>query len=105
LKPVARAVDISFLFESVWEAAWNALPLVGWELTGTDRAQGRFDAKVGVSMYTWGEDFSVNLARVGERSTRIQVWGRVRHQYYDWGKTTKDIDRFISMLQLILKER
>jgi hypothetical protein len=105
MKPVERIVDISYPLQSVWEAAWTALPLAGWELTRADRARGHFEAKVGTSLWTWGEEFSVNLAKIGDGSTRIQVWGRVRYQYYDWGKTRKDIDRFIYMLQIVLKER
>jgi hypothetical protein len=74
------------------------------ELTRFDRALGHFEAKVGTSLWTWGEEFSVNLATIVQGFTRIQVWGRVRYHYYDWGKTRKDIDRFIYMRQIVLKE-
>ncbi len=104
MKPQGRTVDIPYPFGRVWDAAWTALPLAGWELNTANRALGRFDAKVGMSIWTWGEDFTVNLEKLGEASTRIQVRGRVRHQRYDWGKTRQDIDRFISLLEITLKE-
>ena len=105
MKPEERTVDLSYPFEKVWEATWTALPLAGWELTRADRTQGHFDAKVGVNLYTWREDFSMDLTKNDEGSTRIHVWGKVRHQLYDWGKTRRDIDRFISLLQITLRER
>ncbi|HZY94103.1 MAG TPA: hypothetical protein VFE98_04475 [Candidatus Bathyarchaeia archaeon] len=97
-------MDIPYPFQRVWDAAWTALPLAGWELNGANRALGHFDAKVGMSIWTWGEDFTVNLEKLGDASTRIQVWGECG-QSYDWGKTRQDIDRFISLLQITLTER
>jgi hypothetical protein len=98
-------VDLAFPFERVWDAAWTALPLAGWELTRASKALGRFEAKLGVNLYTWKEEFSVQFAKMDEESTRVHVWGRAPLQAYDWGKTRKDTDRFISLIQTTLTER
>ena len=100
----AKSAQFPYPFDHVFDAVTVALQRVKWKVKSSDRTLGYFRAKVGVNFWTWGEDLSINLDRVSSNATLVRVQGKAPYQLFDWGRTGRDIDKFMMQLERVLRE-
>jgi hypothetical protein len=96
-------VDLPYAFETVWNASMQVVQRARWNATKADKTTGSLELKVVMDSLTWTETFYVNLARVGDSTTRV-LMGRIGlSQPFDWGIARQYIDSFLNRLESTLK--
>lgn len=81
------------------DAVVQALAALGWkyQITGPDTCE----AKVSVTMMSWGEIFTIDLS--GENSLTVTS-SCDRIQIFDWGKNRRNVETFLDRFFQILKQ-
>ena len=96
--------------EKVFEALCQAIPTIsGMKLESADKLLGMIIAKAGVSLFSWGENITIQLLEVSENKTRIQITsspktGIMFGGAFDMGKNRKNIENILSATSQILQK-
>jgi hypothetical protein len=94
--------------DKVFEAMRKAIPTIsGLKIENTDKLQGRFVVKAGVSLYSWGENIPIQLSEISENRTKVQITsspktGIMFGGAFDMGKNRKNIENILSSTSRIL---
>jgi hypothetical protein len=94
--------------DKVFEAMRKAIPTIkGLSIENTDKLQGRFVVKAGVSLYSWGENIPIQLIEISENKTKVQITsspktGIMFGGAFDMGKNGKNIEDILSSTSRIL---
>ena len=75
-----------------------------WKLMDADKTLGHFKARIGASIWTWGETMLVDVGKNDDGLTKVDVYCEViHHQKADHGRLEKDVDKFYSELEKAIK--
>ncbi len=98
---------LPFPYDDVFDAVVAVIPTIGFKLKSQDRVIGRITASTGMSLFSWGENLTIVVEKVEDRSTlvaigsalkvSINVTGRHRH--------AKNFNRLIEALSSHLQNR
>ena len=88
--------------EKVWAALPSALQSVKMSVDSTDAASGRIEASTGVSLSSWGEKVSVQVAEAGPDKSKVTVSTKLKFGLTGWGKLKKNINRVFDSLDASL---
>jgi hypothetical protein len=101
----AKSISVPVSKELVCELVPQAILKNSWKLMDADKALGHFKARIGMSIWTWGETMLVDVSKSDDGSTKVDVYCEViHHQKADYGKLDKDIERFFSELEKLTKQ-
>ncbi len=87
--------------ELVFDQAVIALECLEWKIKGRTPAMGRIVASTPVSWRSWGESFTIQLSRTGEKAVKVEVVSKAKAQVVAWGKNKDNIIVFYLTLDSI----
>lgn len=84
------------------EAAIN----LGFKITMEDISQGKILFKVGWSLWSFGEEFRINITNLNANLTKVEVASQaaLSAQVIDWGKNKDNINSFFQTLTELLEK-
>lgn len=88
--------------DKVFDAMCRAIPTIkGMKIDNADKLQGRIVVKAGVSVWSWGENISVQLIELSENKTKVQITsspktGILFGGAMDMGKNRKNIENILA---------
>ena len=62
-----------FDYEAVFDAVVVSLPQAGFSLKSKDRVIGRISASTGMSIFSWGENLTILVEKVDDKSTLVAI--------------------------------
>ena len=95
----------------VFDALCKAIDCINsLKLDSADKLTGRVVAKVGVSLFSWGENIPMQLREIAENKTLLQITsspktGAMFGGAFDMGKNRKNIELIISKTSQILQSK
>ena len=85
-------------YDSVFTGLINACNDLGWHLVRANRDQGLVSLQRPWGLTTWGDAISVNLQTVDKRSIRVDVSSFGFGEFFDWGRHSRNVRRYLSDL-------
>ncbi len=104
-------VEYPFSIKTIFTAIIEAAPNIeGLELDEADEVSSRVTFKAGVSLASWGENISVQLIKVSNDRTKMQILstpktGMMFGGAMDMGKNRKNIEKIINAVSNILANK
>jgi hypothetical protein len=94
----------SFLveYDALFSKAEEAVRFCGFRIKRSDRAGGVIEAKVSMTLNSWGEIFTVNVSRDGSVTARSEYIENVEGATTFVAKTRKDVDSFFEHLGILV---
>jgi hypothetical protein len=96
-------ISLPYALNIVFDAVPNVLQKLEWKVDRIDRPLGRFRVKIGVSLWTWGQTMFIDLNKIDDQTTKVQVYSEAGGQKFDWGKNRRDIENFLRELEETLE--
>jgi hypothetical protein len=62
-----------FEYEAVFDAIIASMPQAGFSLKSEDRVIGRITASAGMSLFSWGENLTILVERVDDKTTLVAI--------------------------------
>lgn len=98
---IRKEGEASFPFDI--DKTFNAIPLtlskLGWKIRTIDPTLYRISARIGVSLWTWGQNVFIVVNKVDKSNSVVHISSETTHQIIDWGKNRRDIDKFFNELE------
>jgi len=83
----------------VWPAVKSALASMGGSVSKDEQAKGVIEAKVSVSLFSWGENVRISVAPAdGGSVVSVESRSRFPLTLIDWGKNKRNVNRFLDSL-------
>ena len=95
--------------ENVLNALCQSIPTIkGMKIEKVDKLMSRVTVKVGVSLFSWGENITIQLSEISENKTKIQIisspkTGMMFGGGFDMGKNRKNIEDILSTTSQMLQ--
>lgn len=92
-------------YNEVYIKCHEAAIKLGFDITKEDISEGIILFKVGMSLFSWGENFKILITKKGENLTRVEIASEaaIGAQLIDWGKNNENIIFFNETLNEFLK--
>jgi hypothetical protein len=101
-----RSISVPVSKETVCELVPQLILKSKWKLIDSDKTLGHFKARIGASIWTWGETMLVDVSMNEDGSTKVDVYCEViHHQKADHGKLDKDVDKFYRELENLINQQ
>lgn len=104
-------VEYPFSIKTVFKAIIDAAPNIdGLSLDSADEMSGYLTFKAGVSLASWGENIPVQLVRISDARTKMQILstpktGVMLGGAMDFGKNRQNIDKIIKAVSTVLASK
>lgn len=104
-------VEYPYSFKTVFDALMEAIPNIsGIDLDGADEISGRVTLKAGMSLASWGENINVQLTKINNTSTKMQILstpktGVMFGGAMDLGKNRENINKIINAVSKVLSTK
>lgn len=96
-------ISLQYPLSTVFDVVPNVLQKLNWKVDRMDRPLGRFRVKIGMSLWTWGQTMFIDLNKIDDQTTKVQVYSEAGGQKFDWGKNRRDIESFLRELEATLQ--
>jgi hypothetical protein len=96
-KEIAKSYDITYI------NALEATKSCGFKIENESLTNGVITFKVGASIWSWGERFSVKLEKLNTNLTLVEV-SSDNFQLGSWGKHDHNVKSFFSTLETLLRK-
>ena len=90
--------DFGYSKDKVWAALPAALETVKMGVDSADAGTGRMEASTGVSLSSWAEKVTVQVAEAGPDRSTVTVSTKLKFGLTGWGKLQKNIKRVFESL-------
>jgi hypothetical protein len=96
----SKAIESNLPFDSGFEKCVNALGHFGAKITAQDKAQGRIEAKTGMTWKSFGETISIHLDDLKNGTIKIQISSApvIKTTIMDYGKGRANVETIASLL-------
>jgi hypothetical protein len=94
--------------DKVFDAMCRAIPTIkGMKIDNADKFQGRIMVKADVTLWSWGENISIQFLELSENKTRVQITSSPKTGIgaLDMGKNRKNIENILSTTSGILSSQ
>ncbi|MGE4308893.1 SHOCT domain-containing protein [Bacteroides sp.] len=104
-------VEYPFSIKTVFKAIIEAAPNIdGLSLDSADEMSGYLTFKAGVSLASWGENIPVQLVKISQTRTKMQILstpktGVMFGGAMDFGKNRQNIDKIIKAVSAVLASK
>lgn len=92
---------LTYSFDKVYINCLEATKQLDYTIKKENISEGLITFKVGMSLWSWGETFTVRVTSNNSNETLVEV-GSVNNQLIDWGKNNQNITDFIELLEKLL---
>jgi hypothetical protein len=89
-------------YDRVYSESLNAVALLSWEITHSEKDAGIIQAKTPMSLWTYGDKITIRLTNLNNGKVRVDVSSGT-NQAVDWGKNDANISNFYSKLNALLR--
>ncbi len=90
-------------FTTVFDHAVKALQCLEWEVKNQNPDKGEIVASTPMSLLSWGENFTIQLSRTGNKGIKVDVLSKAKLQVVAWGKNKDNILDFYNALDSVEK--
>lgn len=92
-------------YNEIYIRAHEAAINLKFEITKEDINEGIINFSVGMSIWSFGENFKISITKDSDYKTTVEVLSDVtfKIQIFDWGKNDNNIQLFFSELSRLLK--
>ncbi len=103
--------EIPFSKDKVFDALCGAIPSIkGMKVDMKDEILSRIIVKVGVSLFSWGENIVIQLLPISSEITKIQITsspktGLMMGGAFDMGKNKKNIEKILFATSKLLSDK
>ena len=80
----------------VVDAVVRVAKKIGWNIVS--RTEGGIVVRVGMSIRSWGEEITIQVAPRKAGGSRLKAESKIRIGWWDWGKNDANLARFSQML-------
>src|SRR2546423_3055595 len=93
-------IQLSGPIAEAYTKSARGLNVIGASVTKEDRNAGRIDAKIGMSLTSWGEKLVVEISGT-DNAVNISITSSTTYAFtlVDWGKNQSNVDRFLDWLR------
>lgn len=94
-------VHYPFPYESIYNATIAAINSTGrMKIISADPNTGYITARAAVSMWSWGENITIQLNRIDDSNTNLEISSqpRMRLTLVDYGKNRRNINVILSQI-------
>jgi len=85
--------------DTAFSAAVRAVADLGWTVKFSDKQAGIITAGTPVSLWTWGDEVTLILTPVDEKTTRIEANSKTLGQIVAYGKNKRNIERILAAIK------
>jgi len=97
-----KILTVNLSFDQVMPALERALGNIGANISESDRTNGRIKAKIGTSVWSWGENIIIIVTRSQSGySVDVESKSALSTTVADWGKNETNIQKLARELSLI----
>ena len=89
-------------YDRVYSEALNAVALLSWEITHSEKDAGIIQAKTPMSLWTYGDKVTIRLTDLENGNIRVDVSSGT-NQAVDWGKNNANISNFYRKLDALVR--
>ncbi|MEK6776404.1 MAG: hypothetical protein AABY87_05925 [bacterium] len=100
IKP--RIYDIDY--DIVFSKAIDTVIDMGWQIISTDKSTGIISFSTPTNLWTWGDNASIRVSKIGNGKIRVDLSSSTQRQIYDWGRNKQNIEVFFSKLDALLNQ-
>lgn len=93
--------SVPYSFDKVYINCLEATKQLYYTIKKENISDGLITFKVGMSLWSWGETFTVRVTSNNSNETLVEV-GSVSNQLIDWGKNNQNISDFMELLEKLL---
>ena len=85
-------------YERIFDCAVSSVMDMNWQIIYSNKEEGIIQAKVPMTIWTWGDLVTIHVFRNGENECIIDVSSK-SNQQYDWGKNEENIRGYFSYIE------
>ena len=90
-------------FKEVFNACKTAIKKCGFIIESFDEKKGYIYASSPPSIFSWGEEITIEVKRKDAKSTEVRVSSMPKAQLFDWGKSRENERRIMESLEDMLE--
>jgi len=90
-------------FHDVFAACKTAIRKCGFSIESFDENKGYIYASSPPSIFSWGEEITVEVNRISTTTTEVRVESRPKAQLFDWGKSRENERMIMESLKNMLE--
>ena len=90
-------------FREIFNACKVAIQKCGFNIESFDEKDGYIYASSPPSIFSWGEDITVEIRKISPDETSVKVESMPKAQLFDWGKSRENERRIMEILENILR--
>jgi hypothetical protein len=96
-----------FPYDDVFDGIVSVLPRIRFKLKSKDKVIGRISASTGASAFSWGENITIVVEKLGERDTLVSIASNLKVGMNVAGshRHAKNFDKLIQALSSYLQSR
>jgi hypothetical protein len=96
-----------FPYDDVFDGVVAAIPDIGFSMKSHDRLIGRVTASTGMSLFSWGENVTIIIEKIDERSTLVGIESALKVGMNVAGvhRHAKNFDRLIESVSSCLRTK
>jgi hypothetical protein len=96
-----------FPYDAVFDGLVSVIPQAGFKLKSQDKVIGRITASTGVSLFSWGENLTIVVEKIDDRSTLVGIESGLKVGINLAGvhRHAKNFDKLIAVLSAHLQSR
>ena len=64
---------LPFSYDVVFDGVVAVMPTIGFSLKSQDRVIGRITASTGMSLFSWGENLTIVVEKIDDKSTLVAI--------------------------------
>lgn len=98
MAPVSETRVFPAEVATVVQSVRNAAQRVAWKPTYEHPEQGELGFSNSMSLFSWGENYTVQVVATGPGQTNVTVHGALKMGFADWGRRKKQIAKFFAAM-------
>lgn len=87
-----------FSYDAVFNGLLEVIPQTGMNLKASDKVIGRINASTGMSLISWGENLTILIEKIDEKSTLVGIESALKLGFSGAHRHQKNFDKIISAL-------
>jgi hypothetical protein len=98
---------LPFPYDAVFDGVVSVIPQAGFKLKSQDKVIGRITASAGISLFSWGENLTIVVEKIDDRSTLVGIESGLKVGVNLAGvhRHAKNFDKLIAALSTHLQSR